>query len=181
MPLDQWLERALAHRTTRADPRVHALFESAQVAPELIEKHRWQSSHGPVIAYEVTLFVTAESIAIATSRHAVMDEVLAVLSAAVSADPGCALASVRLRWGRVARQAHDYRELDARELDGMSSDEVTRELATYFAALDSSAPWLTRASATFDGTALVIDGVAERDREAVRRALAPLAERVALR
>jgi hypothetical protein len=173
----------MAHRATRADPRVHALFESATIAPELIEARRWQSSHGEVVAYEVTVNVTAESLAIATSKHSVMDAALAVLSAAVSHDAGCSLASMRLRWGRVARAAHGYREQPARDLALDDRDELARELHGYFSALGQRAPaWLEAGvSIAFDGETLAIEGVDRSERASAERALAPLARRVVLR
>lgn len=179
----RWIERALAHRTTRADPRVHALFESATIAPDIVEARRWQSSHGEIVAYEVTVNVTAESIAIATSRHSVMDAVVAVLSAAVSHDAGCSLAAVRLRWGRVARSAHGYRELSARDLAMDDRDELARELRGYFIALGQEPPtWLDEGvSIAFDGDALVLEGVDRAARDAVARALAPIARAVVIR
>lgn len=180
---ERWIERALAHRTSRADPRVRALFESATIAPAPVEVYRWQSSHGEIVAYEVTVNVTAENLAIATSQPAVMDAVVAVLAAAVSCDPGCSLATVRLRWGRVTRNSHGYRAVPATDLAMDDRDELLRELRRYFIALGQQPPpWLDASvSITFDGDTLVLEGLDRAARPWAKKALTPLARVVLIR
>ncbi len=172
---------------TATDPRLADLLASARVEREARAARSWTSSAGEVLAFRVRVWATADALMTTANAPAVMDGLIATLSAAIAVDPGMTLDRVELAWGRRARATPGYRDTNANDeatdLPLHDPDALRDELARALRAQgrEDLARALATARIDRDETSLRVTNVEPSSRAALRAKLAPLAPHVTVR
>lgn len=165
---------ALAHLGPHGHPLALEALRAGAVSLDPAA-HHWDSSHGPVSAHPVVVWVDAALLGALTRSVSAQENLLGALSAALSVDPLVTVHALRLRWdGTLATAAAaPYRGAAGRAR--VTDDDARRDaLAAFLGEAEPAArDWLRTATGVWvDGAGRWrVRGVETRPTKAMQTAL----------